>query len=361
MRTFKVYLPAIYDGQTPRPLVFQFHGVSSAAWQFEIYTKFKSVADTANFILITPNGTVGTLLPSSYGQTWNNIDFDSVDDVLFVSNLIDTLMGSYNIDTTRIYSAGFSNGGFMGYDLACRLDQRIAAIASVGGSVGTRRLTACSPGRAVPVLEIHGTSDPVIPYGGGSFAGISFFPVETVIFFWRDNNQCDISPIISNLPDINTSDGSTVVKYEYPNCADGSEVELLKILNGGHTWPGASGPNTNQDIIADQEIWRFFLRHQLATTTETAEVDTPLEWKVYPNPASDLLTISWNSDRERPAPDAISISDLLGRTILTQRFEKSSFSNEVTINLNSLSSGSYLLLAMKDGQPITFHRLIVLK
>lgn len=67
MRTFRVYVPAIYNGQTARPLVFQFHGQtgiqSNAATSFEAFTKFKHVADTANFILVTPNGTIDPVFP----------------------------------------------------------------------------------------------------------------------------------------------------------------------------------------------------------------------------------------------------------------------------------------------------------
>jgi len=361
LRTFRVYIPAVYDGQTPRPLVFQFHGVATTAVDFENYTSFRSVADTANFILVTPNGLVGTFLPPPYGQTWNTIDFDLVDDALFVSNLIDTLTGFFNIDTTRIYSAGFSNGGFMGYDLACRLNQRIAAVASVSGSIGVERLTTCSPGQAVSILEIHGTGDPVVAYEGGAFAGIEYLPVDTVISFWIENNQCDALPVITNLPDENTSDGSTVVKYEFPNCTGDHELILMKIIDGGHTWPGALGPNTNLDIIADQEIWQFFLKHRLPTASETVELNPSLEWTVFPNPASDLLHLSWKSNQEIQAPDEILISDLFGRVVRLKRFAKSDTNAQIAIDLNGLPSGSYFLSARREGQQTGLKRFVVLK
>lgn len=361
LRTFRVYIPAVYDGQTPRPMVFQFHGVSMTSSIMEDYTSFRSVADTANFILITPDGLVGTFLPPAFGQTWNTIDFDLVDDALFVSNLIDTLTGLFNIDTTRIYSAGFSNGGFMGYDLACRLNDRIAAIASVGGSVGSSRLPTCSPGRAVSAMEIHGTADPVVSFDGGAFAGIDYLPVDTVLSYWIGNNQCDASPTVTNLDDVNTSDGSTVVKYEYPNCADGSELVLLKVIGGGHTWPGALGPDTNLDIIADQEIWRFFLKHQLPTTSGTVEVNPPFEWVVYPNPASDYLHISWESNQEPQAPDEMMIVDVFGRVIRLHRLAQTGIHTQLTIDLNGLPPGSYFLLARKEGQQTGLRRFVVLR
>ncbi|MBK6993546.1 MAG: hypothetical protein IPH31_00965 [Lewinellaceae bacterium] len=97
MRTFRVYVPAMYDAQTPTPLIFNFHGSGGSAVNFESATKFRSVADTANFILITPNGTVDPVYPQ-FGQIWNNFTCCSpVDDVLFVSNMIDSL-SIYNID-----------------------------------------------------------------------------------------------------------------------------------------------------------------------------------------------------------------------------------------------------------------------
>lgn len=339
-------------------MVFLFHGVANNSIDFENYTSFRSIADTANFILITPDGTVGTFLPPAFGQTWNNFDFNLVDDALFVSNLIDTLTGLFNIDTTRIYSAGFSNGGFMGYDLACRFNHRIAAIASVSGSIGAVRFPTCSPGRPVSIMEIHGTADPVVAYDGGAFAGIDYLPVDTVLSYWIANNQCDDSPIETNLEDVNTTDGSTVVKYEYPNCANNEEIVLLKVIGGGHTWPGALGPDTNQDIIADQEIWRFFLKHQLPTASGTVEPGRFFEWVVFPNPALDFLNVSLSDDQRM---EEIMIVDLLGKVVQLKRFETRDINTLVTIGLNGLPSGSYFLLARMEGQQTAIKRFVVMR
>lgn len=362
MRTFKVYIPAIYDSQTPRPLVFLFHGLGENASIMENLSKFRSVADTANFILVSPNGTVGTVFPAGFGQSWNNFDFDAVDDVLFVSNLIDTLVGTYNIDTSRIYSAGYSNGGFMGYDLACRLSHRIAAIASVSGSIDITRFPTCDPGREVPVMEIHGTNDSTVPYDGGSFAGIDFLSVDTIINYWIDNNQCNNSPVITELPDIDPSDGSSITEYMYMDCANETEVLLLKVLDGTHTWPGSSEFGSNQDIIADQEIWRFFLRHKLpASITSTSAIIPDLEYSIYPNPASSFLNVSWGESQKMYAPDELLISDLYGRIVLVQQLEGNGPINQVTINLHKLPSGFFVLFSKHDGQLSALEKFIVTK
>ncbi len=337
MRTLRVYVPAIYDGQTPRPLVFNFHGSPQTAVNFENMTKFRSVADTANFILITPNGTV-----IGGGQGWNNYPSGSdVDDVLFVSDMIDYLKGKYNIDTARVYSSGYSNGGMMGYELACKLSGRIAAIASVAGSMEVGRLQACAPSQVVPILEIHGTNDPLVPYNGGLNGSILLAAVDSVLKFWVNYDQCDATPIVSDVPNIVTTDFSTVKRHVWPNCAGGSSVELLKITGAGagHTWPGLSTPNTNRDIIADQEIWRFFLQHKLGGTSGTTYEEASSRFTIFPNPASDLLRIAVPEDM---GDFTVRIFDILGKTVLQKQFSSIN-SDQISMELNGLASGTYFI------------------
>ena len=345
MRTFRVYVPAMYDGQTPRPLLFNFHGSGGNAANFESATKFRSVADTANFILITPNGTVDPVYPQ-YGQIWNNFSCCTpVDDVLFVSDLIDSLAGKYNIDLTRIYSAGYSNGGFMGYDLACKLSHRIAAVASVAGTMITSRLQSCSPSRVVPILEIHGTLDGNVPFNGGIILGDTLASVPAVLAFWANFNQCDAPPpTITNLPNTNITDGSTVQRHVYPNCGDGSSVELLKVILGGHTWPGLPGGNTNRDIIADQEIWHFFNKHNLNGTVSTSVKPKELQCNVFPNPANDVLHIRLP---EGTGKTSIRVTDVLGNLAL-QKFIPSTSSRQISLEVGSLTNGIYFV-DIQDG------------
>jgi polyhydroxybutyrate depolymerase len=353
MRTLRVYVPAIYDGQTPRPLVFNFHGSPQTAVNFENMTKFRSVADTANFILITPNGTV-----IGAGQGWNNYPSGSdVDDVLFVSDMIDYLKGKYNIDTARVYSAGYSNGGMMGYELACKLSGRIAAVASVAGSMEVGRLQACAPSKSVPILEIHGTNDPLVPYEGGVNSGITLAAVDSVLKFWVGKNQCDAAPDISDIPNSVTNDFSTVKRHVWPNCAAGSSVELLKItgVGAGHTWPGLSTPNTNRDIIADQEIWRFFLKHKLDGTSGTTFEEPSSRFTIFPNPASDLLRIAVPEDM---GDFTVRIFDILGKTVLQQKFSAGN-SSQANIELEGLRNGIYFIALDINGNRSQVQKFVV--
>ena len=354
MRTFRVYVPAIYDNQSPTPLVLSFHGLGGDAWSFENFTKFRNVADTANFILVTPNGTVNPEFNPNYGQSWSNFDCcPTTDDVSFVSDLIDTLIQTYNIDITSIYSAGYSNGGFMGYDLACKLSDRIAAIASVCGSIEVSRLSSCNPTRTVPVLEIHGTNDQIIPFNGGNFIGVTFLSVDSVLEYWMGNNQCSGMPDFSNLPDINTADGSTVERYVYPNCADDSSIELLKVINGGHTWPGALTQDTNQDIIAEIEIWRFFLKHKLTLINNTLDKLSTVQLSISPNPTSNFLNLTLSSDNQKSlSSGSYMIADLYGRILQKKVLDGGSLDQQISINLTSIPVGAYFLIVETDGSRI---------
>ena len=255
-RNYILYVPAIYDGANAVPLVINLHGYGSNAAQQNFYGNFKNLADVDNFLVVLPDGTKD-LSGTTY---WNSFAVGgSVDDVAFISGLIDTLSQNYNIDPTKIFSTGMSNGGFMSYRLACELNNRISKIASVTGSMNTTLQGTCSPGAPIPVMQIHGTNDPTVSYNG-SFGVVA---IEDVVDYWVNNNNCESVPIVENLPDINTSDNSTVERYTYANGDAGSSVIFYKIIGGGHTWPDAAIPvpaygPTNRDFNASQVIWEFF-------------------------------------------------------------------------------------------------------
>ena len=255
-RNYILYVPAIYDGVNAVPLVINLHGYGSNAAQQNFYGNFKNLADVDNFLVVHPNGT-NNPRGTSY---WNAFaGGGAVDDVAFISGLIDTLSKNYNIDPARIFSTGMSNGGFMSYRLACELNNRISKIASVTGSMNTTLQGTCSPGAPIPVMQIHGTNDPTVSYNG-SFGVVA---IEDVVDYWVNNNNCDTAPIVESLPDINTSDNSTVERYTYANGDAGSSVIFYKVIGGGHTWPDALFPipaygPTNRDFNASQVIWEFF-------------------------------------------------------------------------------------------------------
>ena len=149
-RDYILYVPTSYSAATSAPLVFNFHGYTSNANEQMWYGDFRPIADTAGFIIVHPNGTLDNSGTSHWNVGWGG---STVDDIGFTESLIDNLSATYNIDNNRIYSTGMSNGGFMSYQLACELSDRIAAIASVTGSMSTNWFNSCSPTIKCPLWK----------------------------------------------------------------------------------------------------------------------------------------------------------------------------------------------------------------
>ncbi len=339
LRTYRVYVPASYDGTEPMPLVFNLHGYGSNNIEQENYGDFRPIADTANFIIVHPQG-----LPDFLGTNhWNCFGTSTVDDVSFLSQLIDTIYSHYNIDGNRIYSTGMSNGGFMSYKLACLLSGRIAAIASVTGSITPTEFEDCITNHPMPVMQIHGTADATVPYAGNAL----FMPVEDVVAHWVDFNECNPVPTTTELPDIDATDGCTATHYVYDGGLLGSTVEFFKVTDGEHTWPGSAFETgvTNQDFNASVEIWRFFSQYRLNILTSTVnEVPSPLNFSIVPNPAvNETVSLVFNTNEQR----GITVMNALGQVILNTR------STDAIYELSIETKGLYFVTITENGQTHT--------
>ena len=335
-REYRVYIPAAYDGSTPVPLVFNLHGYGSNNVEQEQYGDFRAIADTANFIIVHPMG-----LTDLFGSThWNAFGTSDVDDVGFLSSLIDTIYAAYNIDGNRIYSTGMSNGGFMSHKLACLLSGRIAAVASVTGSITTTEIDACITNHPMPVMQIHGTEDGTVPYEGN----VIFMPVEDVVAHWVSFNECTNEPITTELPDIDPTDGCTVTHYLYEDGLLGSTVEFYKVTNGGHTWPGSDFDigETTYDFNASKEIWRFFSQYSMIELTSgVTEEDAGFSFDIYPNPSKEsLVNLNFSGLEDK----MITVTNLMGQVI----FQESVSQTNVEINLEN--QGIYLVTVEANGQ-----------
>ena len=302
-RTYKVYKPSVYDGTNAVPLLLNFHGLGSNNNEQMLGADFRGIADTANFIMVLPNGTAitATALTGGLGFDMFGDVSRGINDVNFVSELLDSLIKKYNIDTTRIYATGMSNGGFMAYELACHLSDRVTAVASVTGSMQENRTAVCNATHPIPVMQIHGTTDGVVDYNGGSGAkGTIFYiptvPVEDLVDFWVAHNNTSTTPTKTDIADTSSTDGSTVEHYVYSGGSRNATVELFKIIGGGHQWPGdtvtaaTAGENRNMDFSASKEIWRFF--SQQSFLADASSIDKPeAQVTIYPNPSSVQFTI----------------------------------------------------------------------
>jgi polyhydroxybutyrate depolymerase len=329
-REYILYVPASYVSSSPVPLVFCFHGYSSNMNANFAYTNFKAIADTAGFIVVHPQGTLdntGTAHWNVGGWTVGS----SVDDVGFALALLDSITSVYNIDSDRVYSTGMSNGGYMSFLLACQLNDRFTAVASVTGSMTPQTFNACSPVHPTPILQIHGTADATVPYAGNTGWTLS---INNVLQYWAGHNNCNSSPTTNTVPDSNPNDGSTVEKIVYSGGDNGSSVEHFKITDGGHDWPGVWG---NMDINASIEVWKFFSKYSLS------ELSAPVSFIenssenlfCFPNPTNSLITI----ENQFNDPKTIEIINCLGTVVYSGYISKKN--NQ--INVENLSPNIYFV------------------
>ncbi|MFM2206536.1 MAG: hypothetical protein RL213_511 [Bacteroidota bacterium] len=328
-RSFIVYTPSSYVPGSSLPLVFVLHGFTQNAQTIMDVSAFNNVADTGNFIVVYPNG-VGNAWNTNSGMTGGS----TANDIGFISALTDTMFSRYNIDTTRVFSCGFSAGGYMSHRLACESSRCYAAIASVAGTMSSGAYSACNPIRPVPVLQIHGTADGVVSYNGGT-GGVS---VNDVMTKWVGVDACPTAPAVTSLPNTNILDNSTVESNSYYPCTSNYEVKLLKVIGGGHQWPGTNallgGLGTiNRDIHASGEIWKFFRGYtcnSFSTGTDPARAD-------------EIALERFTSDQffvSAPAGMILiySLFDLNGRQILSGNTE-----NGHVIDVSTVAHGCYVL------------------
>lgn len=267
-RSFIVYLPNGYNNAGKMPLIFAIHGGSGTPEGMINIANFKPISDREKMVLIYPAG-IQNNWNDGRPTTPNQL---GINDVSFFNQMCDYAIANLSVDGTKIYATGISNGGFMSSRLGCELSNRIAAIAVDAATIeATTIASSCNPGRPVPAIYIHGTTDPLVPFTGGQMtaggtAGGTVLSHFQAIDKWITINGCNTTPTITDLPDI-ANDGTTIKQRVYSNTTNESEVVSYVITNGGHTWPqGYQYLNeliigkTSQDMNASEVIWSFFKR-----------------------------------------------------------------------------------------------------
>lgn len=268
-RRYLVHIPATYDPARPIPVVIAFHGGGVDAGHMVAFSGLNEKSEEAGFVAVYPYGTgrLRKVLTFNAGDCCGYAAQRGVDDVEFTRRILDDLGDLVNVDARRVYATGMSNGAMMAYRLASELSDRIAAIAPVAGTMGTRPVMATRP---VSVMHFHGTADESLPFRGGRGKGFSdtdFYPVEQTIRDWVEVDGCGQEPNIETIPD-RAQDGTSIVRKTYGGCKGGTEVVLVIINGGGHTWPGRE-PRANflgkstANISANDMMWEFFVKHSM--------------------------------------------------------------------------------------------------
>lgn len=272
-RTYYIHFPSGNKSRSKLPLVLVLHGGGKGdGLKAAERTGFTSLADKNSFIVVYPNG-IDAYWRDGRGYSHRGKGDDSVDDVGFLSKLIDHLVQDSKADPKRVYVTGNSNGGMMALRLGCEITSKLAAIAPVIANIPKKIIGACQPKHPLPVLLMNGTDDPLVPYEGGyvHFRRKKMGEVvstDETIAFWVKNNHCNTKAKVVKLPDHDPRDHSTVTVSTYSGPTTQSEVVLYAIVGGGHTLPGSNAPDAprlvgrkNNDIDSAAVIWEFFSRH----------------------------------------------------------------------------------------------------
>jgi len=270
-REFILHLPVHYEQLGNIPLLIALHGGAGTARGMIGLTKgrFNELADEYGFLVVYPQG---------LGKSWNDGRQDpisyahenNIDDIGFFRKLILKMTDEYKADPGKVCVTGISNGGFMSVRVSRDLADQVKAVVPVCAGIPAATKDAHLSAPPVNMLLINGTDDPLVPYNGGEVTvlgkkrGMVLSTDETISMFVARNACSDVARI-EEIADNDPQDGTRVIREEYTNTDTGNKVVLLKVIDGGHTWPGGWQylkekwiGKTSMDINACDEIWSFF-------------------------------------------------------------------------------------------------------
>ena len=241
----------------PRSLLIVLHGVNGRGANMRAMGGFEPSAAL--------NGTV-VVYPDALGGSWNDgrVGMEPMqagmvtDDVAFLRVLIDEMVGRAGVDASRVAVTGFSNGAMMAGRVGCEMPDRVRGIALVGGTAGQNYSQVCAPSRSVPIVEVHGTSDPVVPYAGGKVADNqgrkrgSVLSALDFFSFWSGTCHC------TGTRETTIKAAMPVTMIEAQSCASGSPVVHYRVTGGSHEWIRMQGFDTTK------AVWDFLATNSFA-------------------------------------------------------------------------------------------------
>ena len=321
-RTFTVRLPRGFDPQHHYPVVILLHGMNQDADDMERLTRFDELADKDGIIAVYPFALHGRWnvgvqpqerrpagmgpgrhrrygggypgggggypgggggYPGGGGQQPSGRQPEEegrsapADDIGFFNQMLDHLGTKFSVDVSRIYVAGLSEGGFMSLHLGCSLSDRIAAVAAVGAAMPKTMI--CLPSRPVSAVLINGTSDPVVPYGGGTEHNLNLATIsaEDSAKAWAKIDRCAEKPEKDKISAKEKGGMETKVDT-YTSCQQAARVVLYSVKGGGNAWPGGEQyevektiGKTSQDLNANETIWSFLVTQRLPEQHEQSK------------------------------------------------------------------------------------------
>lgn len=259
-RTYQIYVPGTVRSDVPAPVMISLHDRPGSGSDMRGITGFDAIARLLETIMVYPDAIVDW----AEGCDCSSADAAGIDDVQFMRDMIDDLDAAFAVDRSRIYAAGYGQGGMFAERLACEWEE-VSAIGVVAATLSRVLEASCDPPAPVSAALIHGTLDTTYPADGQPGA-TGLLGARGALEFWLDVNGCGAVPTTTSTQDP-VIDGTEVEVEIYRDCDGGAEVEFYEVVDGGHTWPNpainfpvSSGLKT-EDIDAAAVLGVFFLRH----------------------------------------------------------------------------------------------------
>lgn len=324
-RSYKLYVPVGFNPQTESPdMIIIMHGLGGTNADM-VGAGFNNIADTARVIAVYPQA-----LNNSYGMSaWNNGTLlgSSADDLGLMHALINRGLTDFNVNPARVYAAGFSMGSIMSHHMACAMNQRIAAIGAMSGTMPTSDISSCVPMYQTPVIHLHGTADGTVPYNGNALPSLSLVP--QTIDFWRGVHGCAATADSTRIPHTGT-DTITIDRFVYNNCNPLGSLELWRFNGAGHVYLYKPVSDIDEMI----EVWKFLSRwnHPHPSTLDVAEASEQL-FRISPNPSNGVLKVTSNF------AGAVQLVDLNGALISEEHISQ----GMTELDFSSVKKGIYLI------------------
>ena len=240
-RRYELHVPPnVGDGKL-HPIIVFLHGAGDAGSSFRKRIRPDAATDAAGFITVWPSGMEGTWTVGC-GYDCNEAEALRADDMTFIRTLVRQVAGALPVDTTRVYLLGYAQGGQLAQLYACQSPSPPAGIGVVAAEMYRVVGQSCAPSGRFPVGIVHGDQDPIAFYGGFGPGSVVLSVVATVQR-WLDVFQCLDNPTYRFHPD-DAGDFTSVEAYRFSDCDPGASVAFYRVNEGGHTWPGDTGPWT---------------------------------------------------------------------------------------------------------------------
>jgi len=340
------------NSTTPVPLVISMHGRFQSLLSHITYSQMSNFANPQNIAVVYPQG-----INYTGGLTWNVgvwWDASEYDDVGYLNALIDSVISNFEIDTSRIYACGMSTGGFMAYELACELSDRIVAFGSVAGNFMMNTGQECTSAREIPIMHIHGTSDSIVNYYAPTIDS-SMTATEAMDWWAIENDLTEQS-----VEELNDS----VNIFINSSLTSNTKFVHYQVQDGEHRWF-----NYDWGFHASEELLNFFMQYSMTDLSLSSDKNS-FEPKIftlsqnYPNPFNPITYISY--DLPEDSFVSIIIYDMLGNVVnnLVNTYQSSGYKSiqwDATDNQGQPVSAGVYLYTIEAGEFRQTKKMILLK